>query len=332
MIFDSGAERSLMFVSTTNFLSPSILRTLDTLDVSYAVELADRRISETNTILRGCTLGLLGHPFNVDLMSVELGIFNVIIDKEGDRDMQRKESRSEALYSALKQQNYIKKLTVKTRYSLPRIDDLFDQLQGSRVYSKIDLRFGYHQLRAREEDIPKTAFRTYYGHYEFQVMSKEEHAEHLKLILELLKNEELSLTLSDGHMLEWEKLDTLSRPTYKVCSFLTNKGNRLNREVDETKSAYFLPMPVLIISDQDSKFTPHFWKSLNEALGTQLDMSMAYHPETNGQSERTIQTLEDMLLACVIDFGKGWDRHLPLVEFSYNNIYHTRRTTSYSVG
>ncbi|GKE64125.1 putative reverse transcriptase domain-containing protein [Tanacetum coccineum] len=82
-------------------------------------------------------------------------------------------------------------------------------------------------------------------------------------------------------------------------------------------------VPVLIISDRDSKFTSHFWKSLNESLGTQLDMSMTYHPQTNGQSERTIQTLKDMLCACVIDFGKGWDRHLPLVEFSYNNSYHT---------
>ncbi|GJV46908.1 retrovirus-related pol polyprotein from transposon 17.6 [Tanacetum coccineum] len=64
----------------------------------------------------------------------------------------------------------LNKLTVKNRYPLPRIDDLFDQLQGSRVYSKIDLRSGYHQLRVREEDIPKTTFRTSYGHYEFQVM------------------------------------------------------------------------------------------------------------------------------------------------------------------
>ncbi|GJV59825.1 putative reverse transcriptase domain-containing protein [Tanacetum coccineum] len=65
----------------------------------------------------------------------------------------------------------LNKLTVKNRYPLSRINDVFDQLQGSRVYSKIDLRSGYHQLRVREEDIPKTAFRTRYGHYEFQVMS-----------------------------------------------------------------------------------------------------------------------------------------------------------------
>ncbi|GKB58634.1 putative reverse transcriptase domain-containing protein [Tanacetum coccineum] len=76
-----------------------------------------------------------------------------------------------------------------------------------------------------------------------------------------------------------------------------------------TKSAHFLPI----------RFTSLFWKALNKALGTRLDMSTAYHPKTDGQSERTIQTLEDMLRVCVLDFGKNWDRHLPLVELSYNN-------------
>ncbi|GKB03206.1 putative reverse transcriptase domain-containing protein [Tanacetum coccineum] len=79
---------------------------------------------------------------------------------------------------------------------------------------------------------------------------------------------------------------------------------------------------VSIICNRDPRFASHFWRSLQKALGTSLAMSTAYHPETDGQSERTIQTLKDMLRACVIDFGKGWVNHLPLVEFSYNNSYH----------
>ncbi|GKC36765.1 putative reverse transcriptase domain-containing protein [Tanacetum coccineum] len=110
-----------------------------------------------------------------------------------------------------------------------------------------------------------------------------------------------------------------------------------------TKSAHFLPIRendpldklarlylnrivarygihVSIIYDRDGRFTSNFWRSFQKALGTNISMSTAYHPETDGQSERTIQTLEDMLRACVIDFGKGWVKHFPLVEFSYNNI------------
>nr|GEX43975.1 reverse transcriptase domain-containing protein [Tanacetum cinerariifolium] len=113
-----------------------------------------------------------------------------------------------------------------------------------------------------------------------------------------------------------------------------------------TKSVHFLPMRendpmkkllklymkevvtrhgvrVSIISDHDDRFTSLFWQALHKALGTRLGMSTAYHLETNGQSERTIQTLEDTLRVCVIDIRKSWDRHLPLVEFSYNNSYHT---------
>ncbi|GKA74015.1 putative reverse transcriptase domain-containing protein [Tanacetum coccineum] len=81
-------------------------------------------------------------------------------------------------------------------------------------------------------------------------------------------------------------------------------------------------IPLLIICDCDPRFASNFWSSLQNALGTSLDMSTAYHPQTDRQSERTIKTLEDMLHACVIDFGKGWVNHLPLVEFSYNNSYH----------
>nr|GFA15645.1 putative reverse transcriptase domain-containing protein [Tanacetum cinerariifolium] len=112
-----------------------------------------------------------------------------------------------------------------------------------------------------------------------------------------------------------------------------------------TKSAHFLPIRendpldklarlylnrivarheilVSIIYDRDRRFTSNFWRSFKKALGTDISMSTAYHPETDGQSERTIQTLKDMLRVCVIDFGKGWVKHFPLCEFSYNNSYH----------
>ncbi|GJS27395.1 putative reverse transcriptase domain-containing protein [Tanacetum coccineum] len=375
ILFDTGADRS--FVSTA--FSSQIDITPSTLDHYYDVELADGRIIGLNTILRGCTLNLLNHPFNINLMPVELGSFDAIIRMDwlakyqaiivcaekivripwgnetlivhGDGSNQGHEARLHIISYSKTQEYMLKgcpvflahvttnevedksekkrledvpivrdfpevfpedlsglpptrqvefqidlipgaapvarapyrlapsemkelseqlkelsdkgfirpssspwgapvlfvkkkdgsfrmcidyrelnKLTVKNRYPLPRIDDLFDQLQGSSVYSKIDLRSGYHQLRVREEDIPKTAFRTRYGHYEFQVMpfgltnapavfmdlmnrvckpyldkfvivfiddiliyskNKQEHEEHLKLILELLKKEEL---------------------------------------------------------------------------------------------------------------------------------------------
>ncbi|KAJ0806053.1 putative nucleotidyltransferase, Ribonuclease H [Helianthus annuus] len=113
-----------------------------------------------------------------------------------------------------------------------------------------------------------------------------------------------------------------------------------------TKSAHFLPIketdkfstladiylkevvsrhgvPTSIISDRDARFTSELWQAMHKSIGSRLDMSTAYHPQTDGQSERTIQTLGNMLRACVIDFGNGWKKHLPLVEFSYNNSYHT---------
>ncbi|GJU50008.1 putative reverse transcriptase domain-containing protein [Tanacetum coccineum] len=263
ILFDTGADRS--FVSTT--FSSLIDITPTTLDHYYDVELADGKIIGINTIIRGCTLNFLNHPFNINLIPVELGSFDVIIghhvflahvttketeDKSGEKRLEdvpiiqdfpevfpkdlpglpptrQVEFQIDLIPGAapvarapyrlapskMKELSFricidyreLNKLTVKNRYPLPRIDDLFDQLQGSSVYSIIDLRLGYHQLRVCEEDIPKTAFRTRYGHYEFQIMpfgltnapaifmdlinrNKKEHEEHLKEIMGLLKKEE----------------------------------------------------------------------------------------------------------------------------------------------
>nr|GEV44226.1 putative reverse transcriptase domain-containing protein [Tanacetum cinerariifolium] len=408
----------------------------------------------------------------------------------------------------------LNKLIVKNCYPLLRIDDPFDQLQGSRVYSKIDLRSGYHQLRVQEEDIPKTAFRTRYGHYEFQVMpfsltnAPAERKGHLRQILNMLKKEELYAKFSKcefwisgtkcmvftdhkslQHILDRKELNTRQRRWLELlidydCEIRYHPGkanvvadalsrkervplrvralvmtigldlpkqilkaqtkerkpknirnedvggmlleNTKNPEairkkklepsadgtlclnsrswlpcygdlrtvimheshkskpsgllvqpnipewkwdnitmdfvtklpkssqgydtiwviIDRlTKSAIFMPMrktdpldklarmylkevfmkhgiPVSIICDCDPRFSSNFWKSFQKALGTSLDMSTAYHPETDGQSKRTIQTLKDMLRVCVIYFRNRWVKHLPLVEFSYNNSYH----------
>ncbi|GKC05559.1 putative reverse transcriptase domain-containing protein [Tanacetum coccineum] len=169
----------------------------------------------------------------------------------------------------------LNKLTIKNRYPLPRIDDLFDQLQGLSVYLKIDLRSGYHQLRVREEDILKTAFKTRYGHYEFQVMpfgltnapavfmdlmnrvckpymdksvivfiddiliyskSKEEHEEQLKLILELLKNEQLYAKFSK-------------------CEFWISKVQFLGHVID-SQGIHIDPAKIKSIKDWATPTTP----------------------------------------------------------------------------
>ncbi|GJR53875.1 putative reverse transcriptase domain-containing protein [Tanacetum coccineum] len=318
MLFDSGAERS--FVSST--FSALLDVAPSTLDTSYAIELADGRISETNVVLRGCTLGLLGHSFDIDLMPVELGSFDIIgmdwlaknhaliiCDEKvvcipygdevliirGDDCNDRSMSKLNII-SCMKTQKYLQKgcqvylaqvTSKKTedKSEEKQLEDVsiirefpkvfpedfpglppaqqvkfqIDLVPGAapgapvlfvkkkdgsfqmcidyrlRVYSKINLRSGYHQLRVREEDIPKTAFRTRYGYYMFQVMpfsltnvptifmdlmnrvcklyldrfvivfiddilvyfkSRKEHEGHLKLILRLLKKEELYVKFS----------------------------------------------------------------------------------------------------------------------------------------
>nr|GEV60248.1 putative reverse transcriptase domain-containing protein [Tanacetum cinerariifolium] len=205
----------------------------------------------------------------------------------------------------------LNKLTIKNRYPLPRIDDLFDQLPGSSVYSKIDLRSGYHQLRVRDEDIPKNAFR----------MCQGIHVDPAKI--EAVK--------------DWASPIT---PTEKNKKYIWGENQEsafqlLNQKLCEAPIEHYKKETMILsftvmhhikvwersqteaikeenVKAENLRGMEKAFESMQNALGTQLDMSITYHPQINGQSERTIQTLEDMLRAYVIDFRKGWERHLPL--------------------
>ncbi|GKA22233.1 putative reverse transcriptase domain-containing protein [Tanacetum coccineum] len=127
--------------------------------------------------------------------------------------------------------------------------------------------------------------------------------------------------LSQGYDTIWVIVDRLTKFAIFVPTRETDPMDKLTRMyLKEVVTRHGLPLS--IICDRGPRFASNFWRSLQNALGTSLDMSTMYHPQTDGQSKRTIQTLKDMLRACAIDFGKGWVNHLPLVEFSYNNSYH----------
>ncbi|GJT32192.1 putative reverse transcriptase domain-containing protein [Tanacetum coccineum] len=126
---------------------------------------------------------------------------------------------------------------------------------------------------------------------------------------------------SQGYDTIWAIVDRLTKSAIFVPMRETDPMEKLARMyLKEVVMRHGIH--VSIICDRDPRFASNFWRSLQKDLGTNLDMSTAYHPQTDGQSERTIQTLKDMLRACTIDFGKCWVNHFPLVEFSYNNSYY----------
>ncbi|GKA40508.1 putative reverse transcriptase domain-containing protein [Tanacetum coccineum] len=276
------------------------------LDVSYAVELADGRTSKTNSVLRGCTLGLLGHLFNIDLMPIDLGSFDVIIGMDwltknhvvivcDEKIVTVKENKDESKEKRLEDVPTVRdfpevfpEVFPKDLPGLPPIrqvefqidlvpgvapvaqapyrlapsemEELSTQLQelsdkrfirlssspwgGSSVYSKIDLRSGYHQLRVRDEDIPKTAFKTRYDKFVIVFIddiliyskTKEEHDAHLRLILELLKKEELYAKFSK-------------------CDFWLSKVQFLGHVID-SEGIHVDPAKIESIKDWESPKTP----------------------------------------------------------------------------
>ena len=120
----------------------------------------------------------------------------------------------------------------------------------------------------------------------------------------------------------WVIVDRLTKSAHFLAISESSSAEKLAEVyVREVVSQH--GVPISIVSDRDVRFTSRFWKKFHEELVAKLHFSTAYHPQTDGQSERTIQTLEDMLRACVLDFGGSWDAYLPLAEFSYNNSHHS---------
>ncbi|KAG7571564.1 Ribonuclease H-like superfamily [Arabidopsis suecica] len=126
--------------------------------------------------------------------------------------------------------------------------------------------------------------------------------------------------IKSKHNAVWVVVDRLTKSAYFIAISETDGAEDIAaRYIDEIVRLY--GVPISIVSDRDTWFTSHFWKAFQKALGTRVNLSTTYHPQTDGQSERTIQTLEDMLRACVLDWGGNWKKYLRLVEFAYSNSY-----------
>ncbi|KAI0527091.1 hypothetical protein KFK09_002689 [Dendrobium nobile] len=118
----------------------------------------------------------------------------------------------------------------------------------------------------------------------------------------------------------WVIIDRLTKSAHFLPIRQTDSVEKLAKlYIDEIVRLHGIPKS--IVSDRDARFTSKLWKKIQEALGTRLTFSTTFHPQTNGQSERTIQTLEDLMRLCVLDFGGNWETHIPLIEFAYNNSF-----------
>ncbi|GKD55926.1 putative reverse transcriptase domain-containing protein, partial [Tanacetum coccineum] len=378
VLFDYRADKSFVSISLASKLNiPPI-----TIDTFYDIEMADGNLVSTNTIIQGAILTLLNQPFKIDLMPIKLGSFDVVIGMDWlskyhariicdekvvhipidgetliirDRGFIRPSTSPwEAPILFVKKKDgslrmcidyrELNKLTIKNHYPLPRIDDLFDQLQGLSVYSKIDLRSGYHQLRVRDEDIPKTSFRTRYVHYEFQVMpfgltnapavfmdlmnyvckpyldkfvivfiddiliysrNNEEHANHLRIILELLKKEKL-----------YAKFSKYFSKIAKSLTELTQKNKEYIWGEDQESAFQLLKQklceaPILALPEGNNDFVV-YCDAFHQGLGVvlmQKEKVIAYASRQLKPNEENYTT-HDLELGAVVFALKIWRHYL----------------------
>ncbi|GKB58271.1 putative reverse transcriptase domain-containing protein [Tanacetum coccineum] len=313
ILFDSGAEKSFVSSAFTHFIDIAPA----TLNTSYEIELADGKVVSTNTILRSCTLVLCNHVFKIDLLPTRLGSFDVIIGMDWL-----------AYHRAL-----IDCYEKIVRIPLPNGKIL--EVQGERPEK--DLR-SLACIKADEKklddirvvrDFPEVFPDDLLGlplvrEIEFRIDLIPGASPVVRSPYRLAPSEMLELSNQLKELQEKGFIRPSHSPWGAPVLFVKKKDGSMRmcidyRELNKLTIKNRYPLPRIDdlfdqLQDRDGRFT---------SLGTRLDMSTAYHPQTDGQSERTIQTLEDMLRACVMDFGGSWDTHLSLIEFSYNNSYHT---------
>nr|GEW61166.1 hypothetical protein [Tanacetum cinerariifolium] len=306
----------------------------------------------------GCTLTLLNQPFEIDLMPIKLGSFDVVIGMDWlsknhakilcdekvvhipiddetliirgyDCKIHYHPGKVNVVADALSQKERIKPLQVRSLIMTiyPKLPSQILKAQNEALNEENvkaeNLRGMDKSFEIRHDGTHCIKNRSWLPLFECQKPS----GLLIQPEIPMWKWERITMDfvtkhpkISNGHDIIWVIVDRLTKSSHFIPTRETDSVETLTRlYFKEIVSLY--DVPISIISDHDSLFTSRFWQSLQSALDTQLDMSTTYHPKTDGQSKRTIQTLKDMLRACVIDFGKGWEKHLPLVEFSYNNSY-----------
>nr|GEY10201.1 putative reverse transcriptase domain, ribonuclease H-like domain protein [Tanacetum cinerariifolium] len=327
---------------------------------SYEVELADGRVVSTDIVLKGCTLNLVIHFFEIDLMSIELGYHQLCIKEEDIpittfrtwyghfefqvmpfgltnapgvfMDLMNRGKEEEEAFQTLKQ-----KLCSAPILALP------EGTKDFMVYCDASLK-GYGAVLMQRDKVIAYASRqlkVHEGNYathnlelgavvfalRFVKLRRKQQKGRIglrDLVMHELHNSKYSIHPGSGKMYQDLKL-LYWWPNMKadIAMYVRKCLTCEKVKAEHQKPSGLLQQPEILVWKWE-RITMDFVNGLprTPTLGTNLDMSTAYHPQTDGQSKRTIQTLKDMLCACVIDFGSSWDRHMPLVRFSYNNSYH----------